>query len=83
MKEISNFFDKFNNVALKELKKRELICNAVEKVTKHKIEIKDISIKDGSITIKGNHGLKSEIFLKKRAIIDLLLNGNIKVFDIK
>jgi hypothetical protein len=72
MKEISNFFDKFRNVAIKELGKREGIVNVVNKYTNAGIDIKDINIKNSVLTIKANSSLKNEIFLKKKMIIDKL-----------
>ncbi len=72
MKGIDNFFNKFNNIALKELHKREVICMEIEKITKQKIEIKDISIKNRTITVKGSQGFKSEIFLKKKVLLDII-----------
>ncbi len=84
MKGISIFFDKFRGVALKELHKREVICKSIEKITKQSIDMKDITIKDGLISIKGNQGLKSEIFLKKKTILEKISKDiDIKILDIK
>lgn len=83
MKEISSFFDKFKNTALKELNKREIIISSIYKATKQSIDIKDISIKQGILYIKGDQGLKSEIFLKKNAILSAINKGSIKIVDIK
>lgn len=84
MKGISIFFDKFKNTALKELNKREVIINSIYKITKNKIDIKNISIKNGVVLIKGNQGLKSELFLKKDMILDQIKKDtDIKVIDIK
>ena len=83
MKEISEFFGKFRNVALKELNKREVICSVIEKVVHQKIEINDIELKNGTIVIRGNQGLKSEIFLKKKTILDMFAKNNINIVDIK
>lgn len=84
MKSIGLFFDKFKNTALKEIRKREVICNAIYTATNCKIEEKDISIKDCVITIKGNQSLKSEIFLKKKMILDSISkNTSEKIVDIK
>jgi len=83
MKEISSFFDKFKNTALKELNKREIIISSIYKATKQSIDIKDISIKEGILYIKSDQGLKSEIFLKKREILTLINKGSIKIVDIK
>jgi hypothetical protein len=70
MKEISNFFLKFKGIALKELKKKEGIQNTIKKIIKQDIDIKDITFKEGVIIIKGNQAFKSEIFLKKKQILD-------------
>ncbi len=84
MKEISSFFDKFKSVALKEIHKREAICGAIEKITRQKIDIKDLQIRDGVVTIKGNQALKSEIFLKKKTILELISKmTNVKIVDLK
>lgn len=83
MQGISGFFDKFKNTALRELNKREVIISSIFSATKQKIDIKDINIKEGIVVIKGNQSLKSEIFLKKRVILDLINKKGIKVSDIK
>lgn len=83
MKEISSFFDKFKNSALKELNKREIIASSLYKIVKIKIEIKDLDIKNGILYIKGSQMLKSEIFLKKKIILDSFGKNNIKIIDIK
>ncbi len=84
MQDIGKFFNKFNNIAIKELKKRELICNVIFELTKQNIDIKDISIKNGTITIKGNQSFKNEIFIKKGSLISKISKSiGEKVFDIK
>ncbi len=83
MKEISSFFDKFKNSALKELNKREIIASSLYKIAKIKLDIKDIDIKNGILVIKGSQMVKSEIFLKKKMIIDSINKNNIKIIDIK
>lgn len=83
MKGISGFFEKFNNVAVKELKKREVIVEAIYKTTRQKIQIEDIQIKEGIISIKGDQAFKSEIFLKKQAILNILSKTNLSIRDIK
>ncbi len=84
MKGISGFFEKFRGVALKELHKREVIQFSIKKLTKQDIEVKDIGIRENTITIKGSQALKSEIFLKKKAILDLISkNSTITFSDIK
>lgn len=72
MEGIGKFFDKFKGVAVRELYKREVICAAIGEATRQKIEVSDISIKNGVITLKGSHIFKSEVFLKKKQILDLI-----------
>ncbi len=84
MKSVASFFDKFKNTALKEIKKRESICQAIFEATNYKIEERDITIRDCVITIKGNQGLKSELFMKKKAILNSISKRvSEKIVDIK
>ncbi len=83
MKEVSGFFDKFNNLALKELNKRDRISSIIQKVIKHKLDYGDMDIKDGVITVKGNQLIKSEIYMKKNMIINQLAKDGIKIKDIR
>ncbi len=69
---ISNFFDKFKNVALKEFVIREKIVNAIKEHTGATIDIKDIEFLNKVIRIKGSPSLKSQVFIKKTAILDTL-----------
>lgn len=85
MNSIGDFFGKFRNLAIFELKKREKISEAIEIATKQKIGVGDISIKDGVIIIKGGASLKSEIYMKKTKILELLALklSDLKIRDIK
>ena len=83
MQEISKFFDKFRNVALKEINKRDTITSIIADTLKIKIDPKFIDIKNSVITVKGSQALKSEIYLKKKQIIDLLMKKGHKIVDIK
>ena len=84
MKSVGLFFDKFKNTALKEIKKRESICQAIFEATNCKIEERDIAIRDCVVTIKGNQGLKSELFMKKKIILDSISKRvSEKIIDIK
>ncbi|MFM2290413.1 MAG: hypothetical protein RIS29_226 [Bacteroidota bacterium] len=69
---IGNFFDKFKNVALKEFVVREKIVNAIKEHTGATIDLKDIEFLNKIIRIKGSPSLKSQIFIKKTAILDTL-----------
>ncbi len=66
---IGSFLGKFNSVALKEIKKREVVMRAIEKTIGTQIDIKDISFNNKTIQINGGPGLKSQLFMKKEAIL--------------
>ena len=83
MQEISKFFDRIKNVALKEIHKREAITSIICKAIKVKIDPKDIEIRNSVITVKGSQVIKSEIYMKKKQIIDLLSKSGYKIVDIK
>jgi len=83
MQEISKFFDRFRNIALKEMYKRESISAALNESLKMKLDPKDFEYKNNTIVVKGSGVLKSEIFLKKKTIIDLLSKKGFKIIDIK
>lgn len=84
MKGISNFFNRFNNIAVKEIQKREIISAEINNLIKQKIDIKDLSISNGVLTIKGNQILKSEIFLKKGKLLSAISKRiDDRIVDIK
>ncbi len=81
---IGNFFDKFKKGAVNELYKKEIISEIILIVIKEKIDIKDITIKNKIIYIRGNQGLKNEIFIKKEKIINLIVSKiSENIIDIK
>lgn len=82
MKSAGSFFDKFKNLALQELHKREVVSGAIFEITRQNIDIKDISIKNRTVYVKCDQGLKSEIFIKKKSIINLIFK-EINILDIK
>lgn len=84
MKEISGFLNRFNNIAIKEIRKREIISMEINNLIKQKIDIKDLSINNGVLIIKGNQTLKSEIFLKKEKLLDLISKKiEDRIYDVK
>jgi len=82
MKGIGAFFEKFKNLALKDEAKKEAVADAIYKIINQKIEIKNINIKNHIAIINGDQALKSEVFIKKKAILDLIPK-DIKIVDIK
>jgi hypothetical protein len=83
MQEISKFFDRIRNIALQELHKRESISSALSKSLNIKLNPQDFEYNNCVITVKGSGVLKSEIFLKKKNIIDILAKKGFRVIDIK
>jgi hypothetical protein len=69
---ISSFFDKFKNVALKEFSIRERILVTIKDHTGVSIDIKDIEFTNKIIRIKASPAAKSHIFIKKQTILDEL-----------
>ena len=67
---IGSFFDKFNNVALQEIKKREIVIRILEKHTNTVFSIEEISFNNKIISIKASPGFKSQLYMKKEAILN-------------
>lgn len=85
MQGIGSFFDKFKNAAAKEIYKYDIVADIIYKNTNQKIDLKDISIKNGILIIRGNQSFKSEIFLKKNKILEQISKKliNFNIIDIK
>lgn len=85
MENISKFFGIFKNKAVEHIHNRMMICEAVKTVTGQEITPEDITLKNGTIQIRGSQGLKNEIFIKKRALLDFIGGRalNFKPIDIK
>ena len=69
---IGSFFEKFNNAALKEIKKRDVVARAIEKTVGATVDVKDISFNNKIIQINGGPGLKNQIFMKKQVILTII-----------
>lgn len=85
MKGVGEFFQKFNNSAVQEIQKRTIVSDLIYKFTKQKIPIESISFSNKVIKIIGQQGLKSEIYIKKKLILEGVCKElpNLKVTDIK
>jgi hypothetical protein len=66
---ISSFFDKFKNAALKEMGLRQVIVDSVDKITSIKIDAKNVELKNKIIRIQTNPTVKNHIFMKKELIL--------------
>lgn len=69
---VGNFFDKFKNTALKEMKIRQIIADSIEKNTGIKLELKEIELKNKIIRIKASPAVRNSIFIKKEAILNAI-----------
>lgn len=69
MKEIGQFLGKFNSVALKEIRKRDVICEIIKNIIKQDIKIEDISFSNRIIKIKGSAIFKNQILIKKDTLL--------------
>jgi hypothetical protein len=69
---IGSFFEKFQNAAVKEVRRRDIVAKAVEKAVGATVDAGDISFNNKIIQIKGSPGLKNQIFMKKEAILSLV-----------
>lgn len=85
MKGISHFFDKIKNSAIQEIQKRTAISDIIKQVIGQTIPIESISINNGVLKITASQVLKSEIYIKKKLILNKisLQLPTIKIIDIK
>jgi hypothetical protein len=83
MKEIGQFFNKFNSIAVREIKRREYICGIIKKSTNQEIGIEDIIFVNRVIKIKGTSGLKNQILIKKDYILKQILKNLPNIIDIQ
>lgn len=75
---IGDYLEKFKNIGLKELLLKEKIVSVVNNLTKAGINVKDVTIKNGIVSIKIHPLGKSELYMKKKRILELV-NENEKV----
>ena len=86
MKKIGDFLKEIKKFGKPDLLIREKVAEAIRKYIGFNIDIKDIKYRDGIVYIKtGDHLLKSEVFIKKRKILDYVqdLSDGKNVIDIK
>ncbi len=66
---VGNFFDKFTNAALNEMRIRQTIVDSIEKNTGVKLDLKEVEFKNKIIRIKASPAARNHIFMKKEAIL--------------
>ncbi len=83
---ISNFFNKFKNIVFQKEEIREHIRNIISKNISYEITNDLFDFKNGIIFLKCSPVLRSEIYIKKKHILEDLKNvlpENIKFLDIR
>ena len=81
MQQVSFFLEKFKTLGADSVSVKEAFIKSAQKIFNIKIELSDIQIKNGTIYIKAHPALKSEIFLKREALLRELTDilGTMKV----
>ena len=82
MKDIKHFFDKFNSVAVKEIKKRDFIFELLKKEIGEEIPTENLNFRGGVLTIKTSQIVKNQIFIKKKRLISLI-SEKVTITDIR
>ena len=73
-KSISFLLEKYKMLLGSEAGIRDTIIKIIEDKLGFKIDSKDVTIKNGVITIKGSSYLKNELFMQKDEILEELIN---------
>ena len=62
-----------------------VVCDAFKSILKQDIQPEDITVKHFVVSVRGSQGLKNEMFIKKKALLDYIARKaiNFKVTDIK
>ena len=84
MKLVKTFFDKFNNSAIKEIKRRTDITEIIKTESGVVIPIENISFVAKSIKLKLSSIEKNQVFIKKQKIISSIKTKlpNLNIDDI-
>ncbi|MBI3633907.1 MAG: hypothetical protein HY226_06510 [Candidatus Vogelbacteria bacterium] len=85
MEKISSFLDRFKNINIPDEAVRKNLSDIIGVEIGEKINFKDITIKSGIATISCGAAIKSEIFIKKTKILEVLAakDGKHTVVDIR
>lgn len=70
MEKISFFLEKFKSLGLETVAVKGVFIEQVEKILHIKLSPEDITIKDDVLFIKAHPALKSELYLKKKILVD-------------
>ena len=69
MEQISFFLGKFKDVGLSSILIKQAFVVATEHIVKVTVPVGDISLREGTLHIKGHPALKSELYLKRELIL--------------
>jgi hypothetical protein len=85
MQNINSYLDKFKNLAVPNESIRKDVAGIIKNEIGIDLEIKDISIKNMVAYIKGGSAVKSEIFLRKKKILEKIKEAdkNNEIVDIR
>ena len=85
MLDVSSFLEKFKHLIETDRSMKDSVINSVFKVLSFKLAENNITVKGGTITIKANPVLKSEIFMKKELILEEIRtsSGNKNIKELK
>jgi len=83
MFDIAKYLEKFRTMSNSKIVLRNFVAEAIKEACAIDVDKKRIDIKDGIVRIKERPIIKTEIFIKKVKILDLLnKKTNSKVVDI-
>ncbi len=82
---ISQYLEKISKVYNQNISLREAVVGSLKDLVKIELSDKDLILKNGILNIKTNPVIKTEIFIKKKRIIEEINKrlGEKKVFDIR
>ena len=85
MEQISFFLEKFKSLGLTASEAKRIFLDAVKIILSIELPVGDITYKDGTMYVKAEPAIKSELFLKQRIILrELAKNlGPIKIRNIR
>lgn len=85
MEQISFFLEKFKTLGLGDIATKRVFAEQVEKVLHIKLNSTDITLRDGVLYVKAHPVLKSELYMKKKLVIDELSKvlGSVKITGLR
>lgn len=74
---LGDFLEKFKKLHGDRLQSRQSVLDVVNQVLGVQLQQTDITIKNNTLTIKASPTLKTEIYMKKEALLQALLSHKI------